>query len=459
LNRDGRPAVVENEIDANGNRTGTVRIVESASGWHERLNWLNRWIMPQGKIRIGKKLRKDDSIRQVGGLSLNRLATFKSLYQIQKAFFTRLKPDGKKPDPAGEGFGQRMLDALERMRENRVKQLASRIVEAALGVGIEQSRTEKGKQRQRPRKQIPDARFAPCHAVVIENLTHYRPDELQTRRENRQLMTWASGQVKKHLTDQCQLHGLHLREVQPAYTSRQDFRTGAPGMRCVDVTVSEFCKRFRRDLRRATVAPKPNALEQYLLDLAAMHCETKNDRLVPKDGHSDCLLRIPRKGGEIFVSALELATKTRKNGAPGIHADLNAAGNIGLKALTDPDWAGAWWNVPAVLDKDGYRVPHPERTAGAQPLESWKLGRTSHGYAQNGSPEVLDSEAGTSKSPKRKRPKDVINLWRDVSDRPLEQGEWRVYAAYEANVRWRVIQILRRSMGLQSVSVPSEDGI
>ena len=409
--------------------------------WRKRLRWLSRWIMPRGK-------KKDRSIRNVGGLSLNRIATFKSLYQVQKAFFTRQKPDGKKPDPAGEGFGQRTLDALERMRRNRVKQLASRIAEAALGVGIERSRTEKGKQLQRPRERITDPRFAPCHAVVIENLTHYRPDELQTRRENRQLMTWASAQVKKHLTDQCELHGLHLREVQPGYTSRQDFRTGAPGVRCVDVSVAEFTKKFARDLKRARESGGSNALDRYLLDLAKQHYYENDGRLEPLPDHERVILRIPKRGGELFVAASAVPSSKAMQGPPGVQADLNAAGNIGLKALLDPDWQGSWWYVPAVLDAEGYRIPHPDKIKGTPVLEDWRLGRTDKGYARNGIPESPDDDSAVKKKPKKARTKELINLWRDVSSRPLLESEWRVYSAYEALVRWRAIQVLRRAAGL-----------
>ena len=93
-----------------------------------------------------------------------------------------------------------------------------------------------GRDRKRPQERTDAA----CHAVVIESLRNYRPDELQTRRENRALMNWSAGKVRKYLEEGCQLHGLHLREVMPNYTSRQCSRTGLPGLRCDDVPLSEF---------------------------------------------------------------------------------------------------------------------------------------------------------------------------------------------------------------------------
>ncbi|CAG1013369.1 hypothetical protein ANRL4_04916, partial [Anaerolineae bacterium] len=218
-----------------------------ATRWREdddllkkKLRWLRDWVLPRGKSA------RDKSIWNVGGLSLTRIATIKSLYQVQKAFFTRFTPEGRqmedgKPATAGEGFGQSILDTLEQMRENRVKQLASRIAEAALGIGIEQEENN-NKDIKRPRERINDPRFTPCHAVVIESLTHYRPEETRTRRENRQLMDWSAAKVKKYLAEACELNGLHLREVPAGYTSRQDSRTSAPGVRCSDIPVAEFVR-------------------------------------------------------------------------------------------------------------------------------------------------------------------------------------------------------------------------
>jgi IS605 OrfB family transposase len=496
--------------------------------WPKRLRWLNRWIMPRDR-------KKDRSIRQVGGLSLNRIATFKLLYRVQKAFFTRQKPDGRKPNPAGAAFGQRTLTGLERMHENRVKQLASRIVEAALGVGVEQSRTKQGKQRQRPRERIANARFAPCHAVVIENLTHYRPDELQTRRENRQLMTWASAQVKKHLTDQCELHGLHLREVQPGYTSRQDFRTGAPGVRCVDVPRAEFIgtdgtpgrhvrqaiKSLLRDQIRRAPASIPDwparlelaranaragsgtAWDRYVIDLFDHLAEPID---LPEGKADTRFARIPQKGGDIFVPAGSSAQRGETHGPPGVQADLNAAGNIGLKALLDPDWHGAWWYIPAALDADGWRVPNETSTTGAACLKEWRVGEADAGVyrsAANGgraltlsddqqvqdaakrvrdAKEKLDAAKSETRRAKRgkstlthdgalelaasakaaheearkndlaarkgARAKAVVNLWRFLSDQRPGDCDWREYASYDRLVRCQVIERLRKVAGL-----------
>ncbi|MDA8327230.1 MAG: type V CRISPR-associated protein Cas12b, partial [Nitrospiraceae bacterium] len=288
---DGNCAETEHRISIMDNKKiSRDEILSEAKGWYKRIRWLKCWVTGH---------QKEMNIRHVGGLSLTRIATIKSLYQVQKAFYTRLTPSCRQTEEgklitAGEGFDQSILDVMENMREQRVKQLASRIVEAALGVG-RMKMPGKGKDQKRPIERVDE----PCHAVVIENLTHYRPEETRTRRENRQLMTWSSSKVKKYLFEGCQLHGLHLREVPAGYTSRQDSRTGAPGLRCEDVPVKDFLESpfWKKEFERAEQKHKEkkgDAIDKYLLDLK---------RRWAKGSASNFSIRIPRKGGEIFVSS------------------------------------------------------------------------------------------------------------------------------------------------------------
>jgi IS605 OrfB family transposase len=398
-----------------------TRYLQDDANWKKRLRWLRDWILPTGNKA------KDKSIRNVGGLSLTRIATMKSLYQVQKAFYTRLKPDGSH-ETAGEGFGQSILDAMENMREQRVKQLASRIVEAALGVGRIKI-PKKGKDPKRPCERVD----TPCHAVVIENLTHYRPEETRTRRENRQLMTWSSSKVKKYLSEGCQLHGLHLREVQAGYTSRQDSRTGAPGIRCDDVPVKDFFESpfWKKETERAEKKQKENkddARDKYLLALKERWS---------KESNSTCSIRIPRKGGEIFVSA-----DKNSPASMGIQADLNAAANIGLKALLDPDWPGKWWYVPC--DSKEFK-PVKDKVSGSTAIDVSTPLKTA---STEGASETA-AETGKKKRGKRgdSKSKEVVNLWRDVS---LTKGEWKVWKEYENQVQCRVIKILRKQSKLNA---------
>jgi IS605 OrfB family transposase len=397
--------------------------------WKKQLRWFKDWVLPRGKHA------SDPTIRKVGGLSLPRLATLTEFRRkVQVGFFTRLQPDGTRAETK-EQFGQSALDALEHLREQRVKQLASRIAEAALGIGSEGGKGWEGNKR--PRQHINDPRFAPCHAIVIEDLTHYRPEETRTRRENRQLMTWSSSKVKKYLAEACQLHGLHLREVSASYTSRQDSRTGAPGIRCQDVPVKEFMRSpfWRKQIAQAEkkqAEGKGDARERFLRDLNAMW----KDKTVA-DWEKAGVIRVPVRGGEIFVSA-----SRDSQGAKSLQADLNAAANIGLRALTDPDWPGKWWYVPC--DPAGFR-PIKDKVEGSTAV---KLDQALRQPAQ--------AQSGDAAKDKKKRgnkgggkSKEVVNLWRDISSSPLECiefGEWKEYAAYQNEVQCRVIRILEEQI-------------
>lgn len=391
--------------------------------WKMRLRQVREWILPRNK-------RADPAIRKVGGLSLDRLATLTVFRrQVQVAFFARLRPDGSKAETK-ERFGQKSLEALERLREQRVKQLASRIVEAALGVGRMEPRKGRGSQK-RPEVCVDK----PCHAIVIEDLTHYRPDETRTRWENRQLMTWSSSKVKKYLDDACLLHGLHLREVPASYTSHQDSRTGAPGVRCRDVPVNDFMQspywrkqveQARSKLAKSKLAEgKGDSLERYLCELDEKWRNKK------EKWDSAGAVRIPAKGGEIFVSADPC-------GANGLQADLNAAANIGLRALIDPDWPGKWWYVPC--DPTSFK-----------PV-GWK---TKGSAAINPNAPLKDGVDGPRKKEGRKakaQSKEVVNLWRDVSSKPIsanagesDDASWHVPSDYWNQAQFRAINNLRQS--------------
>lgn len=412
--------------DENGNvigsRTAPKAGKDSTSGWHAHLRLLTDWIM--GWHLPGAQSKYWN--RNVGGLGLTRIATMRALYQLHKAFDMRARPQRVQGAPKrGEdnsGIAQGILDAMESMREQRVKQIASRIVEAALGVGRHTPATGKDRDRKRPAtRQDP-----PCHAVVIENLRNYRPDELQTRRENKALMSWSSGKVRKYLEEGCQLHGLHLREVQPNYTSRQCSRTGLPGMRCQDVPIVDFLASRYWDKvvksARKRLDGKANgegeSLDRMIRDLHAHWSKPENG-----ENAKGCTLRIPRAGADLFIAA------GREHA---IQADLNAAANIGLRALLDPDFSGKWWYVPCDAATG---MPSKDKCGGAAYLD---LERSLLQPAKE-----ADEKGDKSRKPKGKSG-EKVNAWRDVGD----AGGWRVHQAYWNDVKARLVAHLRKYNGL-----------
>ncbi len=518
-----------------GSRTAPKIGKDSPRGWHATLRLLTDWIM--GRHLPGAPSNHWN--RNVGGLSLTRIATMRSLYQLHKAFAMRPRPDKVQGAPqrgeSNAGVAQSILDAMERMREQRVKQIASRIVEAALGIGIERPRVwdevkNKWRYPKRPRGMLyhvdehgveqGDPRFKPCHAVVIENLRNYRPDELQVRRENRALMNWSAGKVRKYLEEACQLHGLHLREVMPNYTSRQCSRSGLPGVRCEDVPVdaktglpsaywwNKAIASARKKTGNSGQNEKKGDAESRMLVAIADHLTMLKTERKPLPE----VVRIPRNGGDLFVAAppwlcrveghqqCPLCDPTRA-----IQADLNAAANIGLRALLDPDFSGKWWYVPAGMDNGGYRVPAPKSCAGAVCLDGWKVAPKDSGFSADGAPlavvndesvkqaeevataakKELDAikkakkkgsvdQASLDRAKKRHEEaktalkeakksasqKEIINLWQDAKAARSQpaSGRWHETTAYWRIVRTRVIARLWTANGLVGGTGTENDG-
>lgn len=406
--------------------------------WKPHLRQLRRRMLPRlgkrpagdhGEFKVWKEQAK--ALRHVGGLSYRRLRTIRELYRVMKAYRMRPEPDNPRKNVPATGddrlakFGQRILNQLERLREQRVKQLASRIVEAALGVGSEDvERHWTGKRnRKRPRQRIDDPRFKPCHVVVAENLEHYRPEESRTRRENRQLADWSARHLRRYVVESCQLHGLYFLEVSPQYTSRQDSRTGAPGIRCQDVPKDKLIglkgDRYWLKQIRTAIAAVDSGKGTLRDKLLAKLCH----RLQETPDKVPTVIRLPRRGSELFVAA-------GSEGRSALQADLNAAANIGLKALIDPDWPTAWWNVP-VFSRDGATDPGDfpgSPLLGQAPLKLLRINED-------------------RKEPKREK----TNAWCDVSTLPLDspRREWvESNTQYWQRIEARVVRQLTRQLGI-----------
>lgn len=360
--------------------------------FQKRLRWLRGFVLPRKGQRpaangpnYAARKQAAEAHRQLGGLSVARLRTIRSLYETLKAYHMRPEPDDLRkniPLPGDESlanFGRRILDRLEQKRQQRVKQLASRIVEAALGVGSENAAHRDGHKR--PASRIADVRFDPCHVVVVEDLEHYRPEETRFRRENRRLMDWQARNVRKYIIEGCQLHGLHFVETSPSYTSKQDSRTGAPGVRCEDtplavmklaIAIHDASSDDQRYAMEAILTQKQVSAAGWLAkDLAVAQKEDVGN-LKPRQKvllevaaavkagtfRKDAVnIRLPRTGGELFVS-----TSADREKPQALQADLNAAVNIGLRPLFDPDWDGAWWFVPAIASSG---KPDPDKVGGS----------------------------------------------------------------------------------------------
>lgn len=318
---------------------------------------------------------KKQALHGTGGLSYDRLRTFRSLYEVLKAFRMRPEPDDLRRNVPALGsrdlgqFGRRILDQFEKLRTQRIKQLASRVVEAAMGVGAEPAANQK-----RMQTTSSDLCFRPCHAVIVENLKNYRPEESRLRKVNKRLADWCAANVRKYIEEGCQLHGVLFDDVPANYTSKQHSRTGLPGVRCEDVSRNVFVDaargkktdnqqqsvfdqhqksvgRWGREIQRSETRTKERKADERDRLIVALAVAARNDETEAK---LPDLLIVPRQGGELFLSSTGQSVAGEKRPRT-LQADLNAAANIGLAALMDPDSTANWWRVK-VNPKSGATV-------------------------------------------------------------------------------------------------------
>jgi IS605 OrfB family transposase len=346
--------------------------------------------------------------RCAGGLSIDRIANVNAVRKLMRAYQYRPVPsDPRKniPDDVDERpFAARLQGIHSRLREQRVKQLASRILEAALGLGREPARGAK-----RDRRLPDDDRFARCPVVVIENLTGYGTDQVQTRRENRQLAQWSKAQIDKHLRDGCQLHGIYVWSVTPSYTSQYDFRTGSAGIRCRRVTAKYWLRPYwAKELARARNENSPYA--EYLRALDRTFLSGSHN---PKQAYL-----VPARGGNVFVQAAQPALPKVSS----LDADLNAAANIGLWALLDPSWSPRWHRIRVAPET---HLPHPSCPApGLDPARP--VGST-----------------GTKPAGRTAKNAPYQNLFLAAPAADLASADWMTYGQLAAHVRDTVCRHLR----------------
>jgi IS605 OrfB family transposase len=175
------------------------------------------------------------------------------------------------------------------LKEDRLKTGADLLVQAARGYRRDKhGRWEKA--------------FAPCHAILFEDLTRYRMRTDRPRRENSQLMKWAHRAMPQEVQMQAELHGIHVIETGAAFSSRFHAATHTPGIRMKAIS--------KRDLG-----------DEFMLDII--------ERQNPGTNRSSLKVGqlVQMDGGEIFVCPT-------KDGIKQLHADVNAAQNLQRRFFT-----------------------------------------------------------------------------------------------------------------------------
>ena len=329
--------------------------------WAPRPNDANNHILQQTQRGTDKRQKLLAGQR---GLSMKRIEQLESLRQRCQSLNRALRQEPGKPanlgrskrgielpDPCPE-----LLDRLDALKEQRVNQTAHLILAQALGVRLRPHTTSAPEREKHDihgeYERIPGRE--PVDFVVIENLKYYEMSQGRARSENARLMKWCRRHLRDKLIQLCDPYGLRVLEEWPADTSKFCSLTGVAGFRAVELTPEdavefrwkkhldrladpERLKKLNKDERAESERVKAvfDALEKLNADLL------KNRPARPKWR----TLLVPLRGGPIFVPM---------RGKP-FQADINAAINLGLRALAAPD-------------NQRNSSPHPQRAQGREIL-------------------------------------------------------------------------------------------
>lgn len=349
--------------------------------WPKWLTRIQDWILPRAMKGL------TGMARHTGGLSLKRIRRIDDLARLVSSFRSRPVPSNPKigrrrfAQFTGERSNIRAIAA--RLKEERSRQVAAAVVKAAKG------ETEG---------------FDRAHGIVVEDLSRYQPSRASRgREENRRLVEWCASRTLTHIRQGAERKGIRTIEIPPQYSSMQFAATGEPAVTCQTIRASELISgRFWLDAAGRAVQKGEKAFpgDQFLLEMF------RAVQRLPEPDREKATVLLPLASGKEIVSISGLSQAT----------DLNAAANIGLKPLLDPDGAVAWWYVP---------------------LE-----------AQNGKTKLSAKDvegslafAGANPSVKTKK-SGIVNAWRDLRA-SLEGSDWLTYEDYLQSVEQRVIEYLR----------------
>ena len=327
------------------------------------------------------------------GLSMERIEQLESLRQRCQSLNRALRQEpgqppnlGKSkrgielPDPCPE-----LLDRLDALKEQRVNQTAHMILAQALGVRLRAHADDAAARAARDihgeYERIPGRE--PVDFLVLENLDRYLASQGRSRGENSKLMKWSHRAILGKLKQLCEPYGLRVLETPAAYSSRFCSLTGVAGFRAVELT-PDSAKEFRwkkhldrlADPEREKKLSKDERAESQRVQSLFAELERMNTdirKANPARPKWRTLLA-PVAGGPIFIPASDMEWFDRKNRKTGriekvwgfkpiggsrpvvAQADINAAINLGLRAIAAPDTSDIHLRIRAKREGEKFVV-------------------------------------------------------------------------------------------------------
>lgn len=232
---------------------------------------------------------------------------------------------GALKEPAPE-----ILEKLDHLKEERVKQTAHLILAQALGLRL---RTEKTVNREGyihgEYEKIPNAEVADF--IVMEDLNRYLTSQGRSKAENRQLMKWSHRAIAESLKELVEPYGLKVVTANASYSSRFCASTSRPGFRATTIIAKNLDHYALEKLREC----KEGSDEKRLAD--------QIDEAFSESANKHLQMLIPTDGGTMFIPIISDGEVRKRNESdptaviyPVSQADINAAINIGLRAIAAP---------------------------------------------------------------------------------------------------------------------------
>jgi hypothetical protein len=314
-------------------------------------------------------------IRGQRGLSLERLEQLDELRRRLLALNRALLHTPGERSKHGKGTKGRelpdpcpdLLRKMDQLREQRVKQTAHLILARALGVtlrspeksqDIRAARDIHGEYTRIIRKDKSVSQ--PVDFIVLENLDRYTASQGRARNENSRLMKWCHRELLFRLKQMAtEVYGIPIIEVHAAYSSRFCSRTGIAGFRAVELTPdAEYEWQWRKHLDRLAKHDsgekklKPPALREVkrvaalLETLKHINSNRRRDPATNRWIDAPRTLLAPMAGGPIFIPMAGAA----------MQADINAAINIGLRAIASPDCHNILHRIRSIAGDGQFQV-------------------------------------------------------------------------------------------------------
>ncbi len=169
----------------------------------------------------GRSRRRDPRRQDVFGKSIRGIEHLEDVRTLLRRWQNRARSGQiKRAEREREGtFAADLLVHINALREDRLKEGANLLVNAARGLAFDQAVGTWS--------QIHD----PCHVLLLEDLNRYRTLKDRPRHENSQLMVWNHRSLLDKVKEMAQLFGIAVETTGADYSSRFHAATGAPGVR------------------------------------------------------------------------------------------------------------------------------------------------------------------------------------------------------------------------------------